>query len=208
MERIRQKHPSDINVLLLLAKIKRVQVKTDEVFSLLNQILKLDPAEAETLVFRAEMFMVLRQNDQALQDLGSVFRLNEVPSFSFGLAVKLQLLIDPSNVSEIYESPAVPRLSARLIVEIACEFQRRPRTIAASLPLIRTWMKANPNDGDLQLVRVSYSLSLIGSGQLKRPLPLLGLVLQTVMRLSPTALTMLWRRGDHRRLFPCSCLAH
>ena len=34
-------------------------MKTDEVFSLLNQILKLDPAEAETLVFRAEMFMVL-----------------------------------------------------------------------------------------------------------------------------------------------------
>jgi MinD-like ATPase involved in chromosome partitioning or flagellar assembly len=174
LERIRQKHPSDISILLLLAKIKKVQVKTDEVFSLLNQILKLDPAEAETLVFRAEMFMVLRQNDHALQDLGSVFRLNEVPSFSFGLAAKLQLFIDPKNVSGIYESPAVPRLPARLIAEITCEFQRRPRTIAASLPLIRTWMVANPNDGDLQMVRVAYTLSLIGSGQFEEAIAAIG----------------------------------
>lgn len=164
LERIRLKHPKDPKILRTLAKIRRVQVRMDEALSLLNQILEYDPVDSESLFARAEILTVLRQNERALEDLRRFFLLEDVQQVSFGLAVKLRLFLDQDRATEISESPMVTRLSAQVIDGVISDFQRRPRTVSAAVPLAHRWMMGNPDGQLFNMVRLRYRLALIGAG--------------------------------------------
>ncbi len=158
------KHSKDIDVIRWLARIRRYQRKFEESLSFLNKVLLEDAADAESLVSRAEIFILLKKTAQALQDLRQFFNLGKVPQFSFASAVKLFLLLDKGPAIEIADSPAVPLLNASAIVQITEDFQKQPRTIPAAVHLLRRWMSSNTGGKEVPSVQNLYILSLIGAG--------------------------------------------
>jgi tetratricopeptide (TPR) repeat protein len=162
---VKEEHPSDIDILGRLARLRRVQRRTDEALELLDQVVKLGGGNAEILLARAEMYAQLGRKNLALEDLSTIFQLPYVSPFNLSVAVRLKLDLDPDGLASLEDSAAMQNLRSEGICAIAHELERNVDTIKVAESLLRRWLELHPSSPGLFGAKLEYVLCLIGTGK-------------------------------------------
>jgi MinD-like ATPase involved in chromosome partitioning or flagellar assembly len=165
LQSIRTLHSSDQEVLGRLARFRRAQGRADEALDVYDQLLQLNERDPESLVGRAEILTILGKPDAALKDLILFFGLSRVSSFSFGLASRLLVTNDRTQVSMMLESPALPFLPARAVLDLISDLQRTYETAEVGVLLLRRWGAANRSADAQEEIAIDLSLCLIAAGR-------------------------------------------
>jgi tetratricopeptide (TPR) repeat protein len=165
LQQIRAVHARDADVIRRLARFRRTQRRIEEALGLFEQALQLNTRDSESLIGRAELLTLTGQNEPALSDLARYFSLEQVSPFSFGVATRLLLNNNKSRLSEMLDSPAIPKLPWATIQDLAREFGRSYETCEFGVSLLRTWRGSNRAGVPESDFTLELSLCLIAAGR-------------------------------------------
>ena len=114
IKQIKAAHPSDFEIIRRLARLRRIQRRTEEALSLLDQIKNAGIVDAEILIARAEMLAQSGKNNQAIDELNRVLTLPNVPVFDLTVAVRLKVDLDPENLDGLLTAPSIGALGVTI----------------------------------------------------------------------------------------------
>ncbi len=135
LDKIRENHATDGEILRTLSRIRRRQHRIDEAIALLNQANTAGVSDAELFLARAELEAMKKNTDSAIADVTRVLEMTEVAYPQVTVAVRLLADIAPSMLSRISSSRAVSALDVdgQLAVSKELFFSRESLSIATQI---------------------------------------------------------------------------
>jgi MinD-like ATPase involved in chromosome partitioning or flagellar assembly len=172
LQKIRDYHSQDPQVLGKLAAARSREGKTEEALAIINQALNTGAKPPELLLHHAQLLSSLGEKKKAIGDLKDILGSNDATSFDLGRAIRMLRVIEPESINLIYHSPVLDRLT--LDLDFVHELEFWPQTLPLAVQLLSRWLSNLKDAMETDLLKTELQLCLIGRGTYDEALDLFG----------------------------------
>jgi MinD-like ATPase involved in chromosome partitioning or flagellar assembly len=172
LQRIRDYHAKDPEVLGKLAAARSREGKNEEALAIVTQALDAGARPPELLLRQARLLSLFGQEEQAIGDLKEILGSTDATSFDLVRVIRMLRAIEPESINLIFQSPVLDQLT--LDIDFVRELEYRPQTLPLAVKLLSRWLTNLKDVTPADLLKTELQLCLIGSGEFDEALDLFG----------------------------------
>jgi MinD-like ATPase involved in chromosome partitioning or flagellar assembly len=172
LQAIRENHGHDTEVLKRLAGVRVREGKPEEALSILTEALGTETETTDLLLRRAQVYVLLRQTDQAVEDLRQVMMSADATGVELGTVIRMLRSMRTEWVQLVSQSPVLDRLEPD--IDVIRELQYSPETLPLAVRLLSNWLTNLKDELRRDVLENELSICLIGQGNYKEACNVIG----------------------------------
>jgi MinD-like ATPase involved in chromosome partitioning or flagellar assembly len=162
LQEIRDNHCHDTEVLKRLAAARVREGKPEEALSILTEAIGTGTEIPDLLLRRAQIYSLLKQTKQAIEDLKQVMMSADATGVELGTVIRMLRSMQTDWVNLVSQSPVLDRLEPD--VDIIRELQYSPETLPLAVRLLWSWLADVKDEFQRDTLKNELSLCFIGMG--------------------------------------------